>query len=105
MVAATAAIASAVASAAPTVAALGTAYAGIKQTEIAGKAASAEKEAIEDQQESDRQAIAAEQAKTLEKRKSLVNKQRKQLPGAGDYSISQTGATGTTASPLGVALG
>lgn len=74
------------------------AYSGIKQAEAAEKSQKQQKEMMEEQQATEKAAIAEQKATALEKRKTLIDKKRKQIYGAGDqatsYSIGQTGATG-----------
>jgi hypothetical protein len=109
MAAITSAIASAVTTAASwavanagTIAAVGGTYASVKQSEAAGIAAKNQKEAIEQQQDDQKKAIAAANAEALSKRKTLIDRQRKQILGAGDtgYSIGQTGGAGVTGSGM-----
>ena len=69
-------------------------YSSVKSSEASEKAQKKQKEALEDQQQAEKDAIADSQAKALDKRKQRIDTQRKQVIGGGAYSIGQTGDTG-----------
>lgn len=75
-------------------------YSGVKSAEAGEKSLAMQKEQAEDlkrQQEEQKEALAAESAIALGKRKEGINKQRKQLVGVpGAYSINKTKATGAS---------
>lgn len=89
MVAATAAVLTAVAAA-------GSAYSSIKQAETAEKAQKEQAKLLEEQNKAQADEIKQAKAEALAKRKDVINKQRKQIFGAGDttYDINMTGAMG-----------
>ena len=68
----------------------------MKQADIAADQARTQKKHLKEQKESTAQAQAQQEATALGVRKDKINKQRKQLMGAGDdaYSIGQTGDAG-----------
>ena len=86
-----------------TVAAVGSAYAGVKGSESAAKAQKAQADAAGDQQDRDSAAIAKQSRIALGKRKDVIKKQRKQVVGETGYALGQTGDTGVT--PLAGAPG
>ncbi len=87
-----------------TIATIGSTISGVAGAITGEETKKQQAEALKKQQEVERQAIEKEKAKALADRTEKINKQRRQLVGAGNYSIGQTGSAGLTAATAGTSL-
>ena len=87
-----------------TVATVASAYSGVKQAETSERAQREQAKLLKEKQAAEKKEIERQNKIAADKRKATSDRLRKQLVGADDYSVGQTGATGVDAAIAGETL-